>query len=247
MRLAWFCALVLIITTAHAQAPAGNVGIGVTNPVHFKLEVAGSIGPDATDGRNLGSALHRWDTLYARAVEATLYPSGFTPGGIVYAGSGGKLLQNSSQLYWDQTQHRMGIGVTAIPEGYRLAVAGGIIAEKLKLKLQAGGWPDYVFDPAYRLLSIDSLSAFIKQHRHLPGIPTAAEMERAGMDQAAVNVLLMQKTEELSLYIIQLHEAIAALKMKQEYVLPYCHENNHPVRTAAAFRQQGPCTMHSQQ
>jgi hypothetical protein len=97
---------------------------------------------------------------------------------------------------------------TTDPKGYKLAVAGSIIAEKVKVKL-VGAWPDYVFDQNYNLPGLDSLEMYIRDHKRLPGTIPAGEVERNGLDVAEMQRLQMQKIEELTLYIINLNKKIA--------------------------------------
>ena len=107
------------------------------------------------------------------------------------------------------------VGVSAVPAGYRFAVGGGIIAEKLKLKLQSALWPDYVFDSLYQLPSLTDLAGYIKKYKHLPGIPSALEADKAGIDILVMNTQLLQKIEELTLYILAMNSEIEKLKIKK--------------------------------
>lgn len=113
------------------------------------------------------------------------------------------------------TSGALNIGGATLPSGYKLAVAGKIIAEEVVVKLQSN-WPDYVFEPDYKLLSLDELRAFIKQHKHLPEIPSAREVEENGIGVGEMNALLLKKIEELTLYIIKLNEANESLKERIE-------------------------------
>lgn len=60
--------------------------------------------------------------------------------------------------------------------------------------------PDYVFEPAYRLRSLDSVEQFIRAHRHLPDVPSAGEMQDKGLELVDMNFRLLRKIEELTLY-----------------------------------------------
>jgi hypothetical protein len=104
----------------------------------------------------------------------------------------------------------VGIGTTDT-RGYKLAVAGSVIAESLKVKNHAG-WPDFVFARDYRLPSIPEVEAFVKAHNHLPGIPSAAEVATDGIDVGEMNKKLLQKVEELTLYLIEEHKKVAVLQ-----------------------------------
>lgn len=88
----------------------GGVGIGTTTPSTFKLEVAGSIGPEADNTRNLGSGGRRYANVYAANFVGAVTPSGFTQGSVVFAGNSGVLSQDNSNLFYDSTAQRLGIG-----------------------------------------------------------------------------------------------------------------------------------------
>lgn len=94
----------------------------------------------------------------------------------------------------------VGIGSEAVP-GYRLAVAGTILAERVKVK--AGStWPDYVFEDGYQLPSLQSVEQYIKANKHLPDVPSAADIAKNDIDVAEMNVILLKKVEELTRYLI---------------------------------------------
>jgi hypothetical protein len=102
------------------------------------------------------------------------------------------------------------VGATALPAGFSLGVDGKIICTEVMVRL-VPNWPDYVFDPGYRLRSLDEVEAFIKANRHLPGIPAATVVEN-GLSLGEMQKLQMEKIEELTLYIIELKKEIAALR-----------------------------------
>ena len=91
-----------------------------------------------------------------------------------------------------------------------LAVNGDITAKKLKLSQT--GWPDYVFDSAYRRISLPDLEQYIKQHNHLPEIPSAAEVTKKGIDVGDNQAALLKKIEELTLYLIEQGKELQTLK-----------------------------------
>ncbi len=100
----------------------------------------------------------------------------------------------------------LGIGTTNT-YGYRLAVAGGAIAESVRVKLQSQ-WPDFVFTDTYALPSLEEVEHHIEEQGHLIGIPSAAEVMQDGIDLGNMNARLLQKIEELTLYILQLEKRI---------------------------------------
>ncbi|WP_343704729.1 hypothetical protein [Chitinophaga sp.] len=106
----------------------------------------------------------------------------------------------------------LGVGTTET-HGYKLAVAGGMIAEKVTVKMQSA-WPDYVFHKDYPLPSLQEVERYIQRHQHLPEIPAAAEVEENGMDVGEMNKKLLQKVEELTLYIIQQDKEMREVKKR---------------------------------
>jgi hypothetical protein len=99
--------------------------------------------------------------------------------------------------------------------GYKLAVKGNIIAELVRVKLHQD-WPDYVFKKGYNLLPLPELERFVNTHKHLPEVPAAEEMTQQGQDLGQMNLILLQKIEELTLYVIQLNREVAELKKGDE-------------------------------
>ena len=85
---------------------------------------------------------------------------------------------------------------------YKLAVKGQIGAEKITL-VNVTNWSDYVFEPDYNFMSIGELEEFVKENKHLPNIPNKEEVCKNGQDVGEINRLLLEKIEELTLYIIQ--------------------------------------------
>ena len=81
-----------------------------------------------------------------------------------------------------------------------------------QIKVTQNNIPDYVFEPEYELISIDSLKNYVYTYSHLPEIPSAYNIEKNGMNLGEFNKLLLLKTEELTLYIFELQEQISKLE-----------------------------------
>lgn len=107
----------------------------------------------------------------------------------------------------------VGIG-TATPLS-KLSVNGTIRATEVLVKTNINV-PDYVFAPGYKILPLKELEEFLKQNSHLPGIPSAKEMEEKGIGLSEMNLLLLKKIEELTLYIIEQNKRIEKLESKQK-------------------------------
>ncbi len=108
---------------------------------------------------------------------------------------------------------RMSTGYMNTPGNYRLYVQHGILTEKVKVAVEnSSAWADFVFDTNYELLPIEEVAFFVDENQHLPDVPSADEMVEDGLDVAQMDALLLQKIEELTLYIIDLNAELADLK-----------------------------------
>jgi len=85
-----------------------------------------------------------------------------------------------------------------------LTVDGNLMTEEVKVEILDGA--DFVFDQKYNLMPLEEVKAFISHNQHLPEIPSAQEMQDSGLDLGEMNIKLLQKIEELTLYQIQLLE-----------------------------------------
>lgn len=100
---------------------------------------------------------------------------------------------------------QVGIGTTQHEDqSTLLTVAGRIHAQEVKVTAGAGTGADFVFDDDYDLPGIDEVASFIKSNKHLPDIPSAEEMQNEGLDLGEMQIKLLQKIEELTLYVIDL-------------------------------------------
>lgn len=88
------------------------------------------------------------------------------------------------------------------------------MTEKVKVAMKSGDWSDFVFDKNYRLRRLEEIDCYIQQYKHLPDVPSAAEIEKSGIDVGKMDALLLQKIEELTLYLIQLKKENEAIKAK---------------------------------
>lgn len=93
-----------------------------------------------------------------------------------------------------------------------LTVAGKILTREVNVTIDAGA--DFVFEDSYNLMTIEELGAFVKKNMCLPGINPAIEMEANGADLGKLNIKLLQKIEELTLYTIQQQEMINSLRVR---------------------------------
>ncbi|MEY4875347.1 MAG: hypothetical protein RL708_496 [Bacteroidota bacterium] len=102
------------------------------------------------------------------------------------------------------------IGLSTNPNtGFKLSVNGEIRAKGVTVET---GWSDFVFDKDYKLMSITQLENYINQNHHLPQIPSAAQVAEHGIELGSMESKLLQKIEELTLYMVQQQKEIEELK-----------------------------------
>ena len=98
-------------------------------------------------------------------------------------------------------------GVNYVPDGYVLGVHGKMVATEIVVLTELN-WPDYVLKENYSLPDLKELKNFIQEYNHLPGIPSASEIEQSGLSIGTLLVKQMEKIEELTLYVLKLQEQI---------------------------------------
>lgn len=107
---------------------------------------------------------------------------------------------------------KVGIG-TATPGTYSLAVNGSVRAKEIVVD---SGWADYVFTDEHKLMPLPELKGFIAENGHLPGLPTEQEVRTNGMEVSKATTSLLEKVEQLTLYVIQLDEENKSMKQQLE-------------------------------
>ncbi|VXD14822.1 exported hypothetical protein [Marinoscillum sp. 108] len=93
------------------------------------------------------------------------------------------------------------VGVGVVHPTEKLEVKGTIRSKEVKV--EASPWPDYVFSEGYELPDLGATADFIKANKHLPGIPSAAEVADQGILLGEMNAKLLEKIEELTLHLIE--------------------------------------------
>jgi hypothetical protein len=103
----------------------------------------------------------------------------------------------------------VGIGTTKT-NGYKLAVDGTIGAREINVNTDT--WSDFVFDSDYDLKTLEEVEAYIEDNSHLPDIPSEVEVKEKGIDVGKMNAKLLQKIEELTLYLIEQNKRVKSLE-----------------------------------
>jgi hypothetical protein len=108
----------------------------------------------------------------------------------------------------------IGVGIGTLNPQSTLSVNGTITTQRIKVTQT--GWADYVFHKDYKLPPLSEVENYVNEHQHLEGIPSAAEVEKEGIDVGEMNKKLLAKVEELTLYLIEQNKKIATLEEWKE-------------------------------
>jgi len=127
--------------------------------------------------------------------------------------NGVKLFTQSTPRLTVLGNGKIGIGTTTPDE--LLTVNGIIHAKEIKVDL-TGALADFVFDPSYNLMPLTEVEQFVKTNKHLPEIPSAAEVQTNGMNLGDMQNKLLQKIEELTLYVIEQQKLLENQNIKIE-------------------------------
>lgn len=190
------------LTEIMALTGSGNLGIGTTSP-DYKLTISGTSIVLGVDNQSVFAAKNSGGSY-----ETFLWPRWSDNVMYLNYGSGGFNIRNnsSSPTMFMTNSGNVLIGKTSQTNtSYKLDVNGNIRANQVTVNATGA---DYVFDPKYKLPSIDSLSEYIKAHHHLPGIPSAKEMQKSGMNLGNVYTKLLEKMEEMTKYMIEQEKMI---------------------------------------
>ena len=216
----------------------GSIGIGTTSPsnkVDIEQDINGTVAIEVTN-TNTGNQARRgiyvgngtsgnmayllstssnYDGIPSWQSSGVLGPDSQLSNGLVLrSASGGIRFQPSStsdKIVFDSNGN-VGIGITNPTQ--KLQVVGTVYSTEVKVELAAGQGPDYVFEPEYELRTLKETKEYIFENKHLPEIPSAKEMETNGVDLGDMNMRLLKKIEELTLYQIELLERLE--KAEQE-------------------------------
>lgn len=201
----------------------GNIGIGTNPDSNIALKSIGrsqfisNVDKDAFQIRNIGSNISNGTSLAwlsyqqyqpnnpgAFDITGITSPTG-TFENIMSVKTNGKVVLGPSSLTFTCSDC----------SDYRLFVKNGIRTEKVKVDIAAAnGWADYVFEQDYKLMPLNELEKFINTNKHLPEVPTTKEAIENGVELKEMNILLLKKVEELTLYVIKQGKEIEELKNK---------------------------------
>ena len=174
----------------------GNVGIGTTTPL-AKLHIFESIDANIARDIIIGSTIAGYPNAVAKIQVQRSSSLGQGWNFLVTNNEAG----TTSEAMRINSEGNVGIGTTTPDAAYKLSVLGKIRATEVIVET---GWSDFVFDDNYNLKTLSEVEKFIKENKHLPDVPSASEVEKNGVSLGQSNSILLQKIEELTLYIIEL-------------------------------------------
>ena len=175
----------------------GNMGIGTATPAEkLSLYTAGNVKVVTQYGNGTGS--------------------GFTSGmdengnGTLWHTAAKVITLGTSNVERMRINSNGNIGIGTVSPDYKLDVVGGIRA--YSVQISTAKTADFVFDENYPLRPLPEVESFIATHKHLPEVAPAGEMLEKGIDMADMQIKLLQKVEELTLYVIRQQKEIEELK-----------------------------------
>ena len=183
---------------------SGNVGIGTTSP-SYKLELQTLAPTKAAYFQTSGS----WQAIDFSSDGGISKGSLSAANGVLGIGSA----STGTNAYMNIKLNSGNIGIGTTTPDAKLAVKGTVHANEVKVDLNVPG-PDYVFADNYQLPTLNELKTYIDQHKHLPEVPSAKEMEANGINLGEMNMLLLKKIEELTLYQIEAMKRIEKLEVE---------------------------------
>ena len=135
-----------------------------------------------------------------------------TTGGVGQSGISDATVDNNLRLFIHKGGN-VGVGTTAI-NGYKLSVEGYIRAREIDVNLNT--WADFVFYDNYQLKTLKQVEDYISKNKHLPDVPSEKHVLANGVSLGEMNVVLLQKIEELTLYMIAMNKRMELLEMENE-------------------------------
>ena len=189
-------------TTITANVGTGNVGIGVSPQQNLSVGTGMNIDQN---GANIGTLTNglTFGNGSGEGIGSNRTSNGLNLWGLDFYTSSAKRISISNG-------GNVGIGTTP-SSTYKLSVYGGINASDYSITSLAGTWSDYVFANDYKLPSLKETEAYIIAHKHLPNIPSEAEIKEKGYSLHDMNNNFLKTIEEMTLHSIEQEKKINSM------------------------------------
>ena len=192
--------------TGNSYIINGNLGIGTTTPT-VSLDINGKA--------RVSSLFYVNDIMGANGGDLRIGPNTGLNSSTIFTIGG------ATQTEIMRVNYNGNVGIGTMNPTSKLTVAGNINSREVKVTVDAGA--DFVFEKNYNLPSLDAVDKYITENKHLPEIASAEEMKKEGINLSEMNIKLLQKIEELTLYMIEMKKDIALLKKEnKELKLEVC-------------------------
>jgi len=188
------------------------VGIGTTNPTE-RLSIAGNLFLTGQRSEIYGADRNHMIVLRGRQDGTIIDETNYYQYGDHVFNTGGPVAGQTEKMRIKANGNVLIGKNTQTNPTYKLDVAGNIRADKLVVNTTGA---DFVFDPGYQLPTLTEVEKYINSNKHLPGIESAKEMATNGLNVGEIQTKLLQKIEELTLYMIEMKKENN--EMKQENI-----------------------------
>ncbi len=203
---------------AHVWAN-GSVSIGADMNTFSKLSIVNTNRAAIIQGNAVGNTTAYQRLMYfeynnadTKILEVVNPTTGRTP--FALKANGAMDIDNgTTQIFHLGTEGSLELRSGGL-QTFKVETSGLIRGRRMKLDLNT--WADYVFEPTYHLMPLSEVETFVKKEKHLPNVPSEQELKAEGADVMEMNKILMEKVEELTLYLIQQNKNTEELKVQLE-------------------------------
>ena len=191
---------------ALAHIWSGSMSIGADMNAFSRLNIVNTNRTAVIQANTVGNTkpyqrlmFFEYDNTDTKILEVINPTTGITPFSL-HTNGGMDIHNGTARIFHLGTDGQLSIRNNSI-ETFRVESNGMVRARKIKVDSET--WADYVFEKDYKLLPLDELEIFLIQNKHLPSVPSEQQIKEEGIDLAEMNVKMMEKIEELTLYLIQ--------------------------------------------